>query len=76
MSSYKLVKIIIVISKSMFPTLVKDNRRKGRSAGSLVDPSITLPKVNVNVSKEKVSARLEEKTQQKLKMMNSKKQSN
>ena len=45
----------------MFPTLVHDNRRKGRSSGPLVDSSITLPKVDLNTSKEKATARREEK---------------
>jgi len=44
----------------MFPTLVQDNRRKGRSAGSLVESSILLP----NIANAKKSFRLQEKAQE------------
>ena len=47
----------------MFLPLVQDNRRKGRSAGPLVESSITLPKLAI--AKDK-STRLQEKANKKL----------
>ena len=47
----------------MFPALVRDDRRKGRSAGPLVEASIALPKIkNANA---KQSLRLQDKAQEK-----------
>ena len=47
----------------MFPALVTDTRRKGRSAGPLVESSIILPKLARAEAKNKSSTRLEEKLQ-------------
>ena len=43
----------------MFPALVRDDRRKGRSAGPLVEASIALPKIKNAYAKQ--SLRIQDK---------------
>ena len=47
----------------MFPSLVPDTRRKGRSAGPLVESSSILPRLQVPVSTRPSSLRLQQKAE-------------